>query len=366
MHLAQTALKQTPLAQRHLALGAKMVAFGGWNMPLQYDGILAEHAFTRREVSVFDTSHMGEFIVEGPLRLCGLDRLVTQSLSDLAVGACRYGVLLKEDGGVLDDLIVYRLADQKWMAVVNGATMEKDARHFAENLNPQSQFVNVSSSTGKLDVQGPKSRDLLARFIKGFEKLKFYTFGEFDVLGTKAIVSRTGYTGELGYEIYFPWEQMPILWDKILSLGAKPAGLGSRDVLRLEMGYSLYGHELDETISPLSAGLEKFICWDKDFIGKAELLKQKKTGFGRHLVAFVSATRRSARADFKIFSVDGHEVGVVTSATFSPALERGIGLGFVECPYSKKGEKLFVGDGQKNFEVVVTDKPFYKQGTFRN
>ncbi len=366
MHLQQTALKQTPLYHQHCLLGAKMVGFGGWDMPLQYEGILAEYAVTRRAVSIFDTSHMGEFIIEGSLQDSGLDRLVTQRLSDLAIGACRYGALLKEDGGVLDDLIVYRLAHKKWMVVVNGATMEKDAAHFVENLTSKAEFRNISFEMGKLDIQGPGSRELLSRFIKGFEKLSFYTFGEFDVLGTKAIVSRTGYTGELGYEIYFPWERTKELWDKILSLGAKPAGLGSRDVLRLEMGYSLYGHELDENISPLDAGLERFIDWDKDFIGKSALLKQKHSGLLRELVAFISDTRRSARSGFKIFSLDRQEIGVVTSATFSPALERGIGLGFVATGHGKKGQKFFVGDGQKNFEVVVTAKPFYKQGTFRN
>ncbi len=365
MHFQQIELKQTPLYEQHVLLGAKMVGFGGWDMPLQYEGILAEYAATRREVSVFDTSHMGEFIVTGSLQTCGLDRLVTQRLGDLAPGACRYGVLLKEDGGVLDDLIVYRLAQEKWMIVVNSATIEKDASQFASHLASEAQFSNISSSTGKLDIQGPKSRELLSQFIKGIEKLSYYTFGEFDVLGTQAIVSRSGYTGELGYEIYFPWEQTPALWNKILALGAKPAGLGSRDVLRLEMGYSLYGHELGEDISPLEAGLERFIDWEKDFIGKSVLVSQKQAGLKRSLIAFVSATRRSPRSDFEIYSTDSKKIGHVTSGTFSPTLEKGIGLGFVEPGYAKIGEKLSVGQGQNRFEVSVVAKPFYKHGTFR-
>lgn len=364
--LSETTLKQTPLYHEHIKLRAQIVGFGGWDMPLQYKGILAEHAITRREVSIFDTSHMGEFIVEGDLQASGLDRLVTQRLSDLAIGSCRYGALLKEDGGVLDDLIVYRLAVAKWMVVVNGATMDKDAAQFQRELSSVAKFTNISSSTGKLDVQGPKSRVLLSQFIKGLEQLKFYTFAELDVLGTKAIVSRTGYTGELGYEIYFPWDQTGELWKKILSLGAQPAGLGSRDVLRLEMGYSLYGHELDENTSPLEAGLNRFVDWDKVFIGKAALLKEKTAGVKRHLIALTSLNRRSLRGGFKVFSASGQEIGVVTSGTFSPVLKKGIGLGFVAVGHGNVGEKLFVGDENNKFEAEVSIKPFYKQGTFRN
>ncbi len=364
--LSETALKQTPLYHEHVRLAAKIVPFGGWDMPLQYEGILAEYTATRRDVAVFDTSHMGEFLIEGNVQDSGLDRLVTQRLSDLAVGACRYGVLLKEDGGVLDDLIVYRLADAKWMVVVNGATMEKDAVHFQHGLTSKGKFQNISAQTGKLDIQGPKSRERLATFIKGFEKLVFYTFTICDVLGEQAIVSRTGYTGELGYEIYFPWGRTTELWKKILSLGVKPAGLGSRDVLRLEMGYSLYGHELDDNISPLEAGLDKFIDWEKDFIGKSALLKEKKDGLQRRLIAFASSNRRSPRSGHKIFSADGKNIGIVTSGTFSPALEKGIGLGLVSVGQIGKDEKFYVGDGKNNLEVVLTPRPFYKQGTFRN
>ncbi len=364
--LSETALKQTPLYQEHVRLHAKMVPFGGWEMPLQYEGILAEYHATRQAVSVFDTSHMGEFLIEGDLSESGLDGLVTQRLDDLAVGSCRYGLLLSESGGALDDLIVYRLAQDKWMVVVNGATMGKDAAQFQRFITAKGKFKNISMSTGKVDIQGPGSRDLLAKFIKGFESLTFYTFAECDVLGQKAIVSRTGYTGELGYEIYFPWERMPELWNKIISLGAKPAGLGSRDVLRLELGYRLYGHELSETISPLEAGLEKFVNWDKSFVGKAALQKEKAAGLARTMIAFTSVSRRSPRSDFKIFSEDGQEIGVVTSGTFSPALERGIGLGLVNPAFAKKDQKIFLGLEFKNaLEAVTTSRTFYKKGTLR-
>ena len=349
-----------------------MVPFGGWEMPLQYEGILAEYAAARREAVIFDTSHMGEFIVSGDPGTSGLDRLVTQRLYDLAPGNCRYGALLNEKGGVLDDLIVYRIAASRWMAVVNGATMGKDAAQFKSVIPTAGAFFNASFETGKVDVQGPRSRELLLKFIKGIEKLSYYTFAEFDVLGTRAIVSRTGYTGELGYEIYFPWARMPELWNKALSLGAKPAGLGARDVLRLEMGYSLYGHELAEDISPLEAGLDRFMDWDKDFVGKAALLKEKEKGIKRKVACFTSVSRRSLRNGFKIFSAQGKEIGIVTSGTFSPALGRGIGMGLVDTGLEKKGQKILVGEGlpamagRNNFEAQITARPFYKQGTLKD
>lgn len=370
--LSESTLHKTSLNPEHVRLNAKMVPFGGWDMPLQYEGILAEYKNTRQEVSAFDTSHMGEFLVEGTARDSGLDRVVTQKLDDLKVGQCRYGAMLNEQGKVLDDLIVYRLASSRWMIVVNGATMEKDAAQFQKVMGSSGHFKNISFQTGKVDIQGPKSRELLAKFIKGFEHLTFYTFAELDVLGTRAIVSRTGYTGELGYEIYFPWERMPELWNKILFLGAKPAGLGARDVLRLEMGYSLYGHELSEEISPLEAGLNRFIDFEKDFVGKAALTKEKEAGPRRQLIAFSSLTRRSPRSEQKIFSDDKKEIGVVTSGTFSPALERGIGLGLVVTGNDQRGKKIFIGENltegvsRNTIEAEIVSKPFYKNGTFKN
>src|SRR3989338_8372397 len=266
--LSDTTLKQTPLYQEHLNLKAKMVPFGGWDMPLQYEGIIAEYQDTRKGVTVFDTSHMGEFIVEGDPVKSGLDKLITQPLADMPLKTCRYGALLNDRGGVMDDLIVYRLATEKWMVVVNAGNMEKDDRQFRKHI-ASSKFRNVSSETGKLDIQGPMSRKILSSLVEDIEKLDYYTFDEFDVLGERVIVSRTGYTGELGYEIYFPWDKIAELWREVLKRGAKPAGLGVRDVLRIEMGYSLYSHELEEHILPLEAGLNKFIDWNKDLDRKS-------------------------------------------------------------------------------------------------
>ena len=356
-------LKRTPLYDEHVRLKAKLVPFGGWEMPVQYAGILAEYEDTRKRVSVFDTSHMGEFLVEGDLKESGLDRLVTQPLNDLPVRSCRYGVMLNEQGRVIDDLIVFRQAEKRWFIVVNAGTMPKDAEHFQRQLTPAGKFTNLSSSTAKLDIQGPQSRELLASFIPGIERLNYYTFDEFMVLGEKVLVSRTGYTGELGYEIYYPWDKMVSLWREVLKRGAQPAGLGARDVLRLEMGYCLYGHELSETVSPLAAGLNSFIDWDKDFIGKNVLQKERQSGITKKAVGFISESRRAPRAEQTIYSAEGQAIGIVTSGSFSPALVRGIGLGFVERAQAAVGQKIFFGEAAGRTAAEISRKPFYKNGT---
>ena len=359
-------LKQTPLYKEHIALNAKMVPFGGWEMPLQYEGILAEYEKTRQEVTVFDTSHMGEFFVEGDAAASGLDKIVTQPIKDMSVKSCRYGAMLNQNGGIMDDLIVYRLAKEKWMIVVNGATAQKDEQHFKEHMTGEGVFINNSGKIGKLDIQGPLSKKVLLSLVEDMDKLDYYTFDEFEVLGEKTIISRTGYTGELGYEMYFPWERLSELWKEILKRGVNPAGLGVRDVLRVEMCYNLYGHELEENISPLEAGLNRFIDWEKDFIGKEALLKQKESGVKRKLACFVSETRRSPRAQHKIYSSDGKkEIGTVTSGTFSPGLKRGIGLGFVDKGCVEQGETIFFGDEKNKLTAQISGRPIYKDGSLR-
>lgn len=364
--LFDTTLKQTPLYLEHQKLNARLVPFGGWEMPLQYDGILSEYEHTRRSVSVFDTCHMGEFIIEGDYHKSGLDRIVTQRLLDMPVKTCRYGLTLNEKGGVIDDLIVYRLREEQWMIVVNGATTDKDADHFIRHLTSFASFKNASPFIGKLDVQGPLSKDVLSSIIPGIQKLNYYEFDHFDFLGQRNIVSRTGYTGELGYEVYFPWERTPELWRRLLEGTAiKPAGLGARDVLRLEMCYSLYGQELDENISALAANLDKFIDFEKDFIGKSVLLQQKKEGVKRKTAYFISETRQSPRHNHKIFSLEGEEIGIVTSGTFSPVLKRGIGIGFIRRDADLTAGKIFFGDEKNKMTGQLCQRPFYKQGSLK-
>ncbi|MDP2654055.1 MAG: glycine cleavage system aminomethyltransferase GcvT [Candidatus Omnitrophota bacterium] len=366
MMSSDTDLKQTPLYDEHLRLKAKMVPFGGWEMPLQYEGILAEYEDTRKRVTVFDTSHMGEFLISGDALESGLDRVVTQPLADMPLKTCRYGVMLNDRAGVIDDLIVYRISADRWMVVVNGATMEKDARQFQNIVKVPGAFSNVSFETGKLDIQGPQARDLLSPLVRGIGRLDYYAFDTFEVMGEDVIVSRTGYTGELGYEIYFPWGRTPELWREILRLGAQPAGLGVRDVLRIEMGYCLYGHELDEAISPLDAGLNKFIAWDKDFFGKESLLLQKNSGVSRRLACFASESRRSPRVGHRLYAASGEEIGTVTSGTFSPFLNKGVGLGFVGAGHGTPGEKiLFGGEGQA-LPGEIVKRPVYPQGSLKS
>lgn len=360
----ETILNNTPLAEVHAALGAKMVGFGGWNMPLQYESILAEWEHNRKTVSLFDCSHMGEFMIKGDAVACGLDAIVTQTITDMPVNTCRYGAMLNEAGGVIDDLIVYRKGPEDWMIVVNAANIEKNARHFRANLNAGAHFEDASFKTAKLDLQGPLSRDVLKILAPGIEKLSYYTFGQFQIKGTPCLISRTGYTGELGYEIYCPWEKCKEIWQNILDNDTvKPTGLGVRDVLRVEMCYSLYGHELDETVSPLEAGLDKFIDNQKDFIGARALSAQKPSRF---IGYFTSASRKSPRAGNKIFDAAGVEIGVVTSGTFSPALQAGIGIGFMSRHSKDAGLGIFFGDEKNRAAAVVAKRPFYKSGSLKS
>jgi aminomethyltransferase len=359
-----TTFHNTPLADVHAALGAKMVGFGGWNMPLQYESILAEWEYNRKTASLFDCSHMGEFMVKGDAKACGLDRIVVQAITDMPVNTCRYGAMLNDSGGVIDDLIVYRKGPQDWMIVVNAANIEKNARHFRAHLNSKAHFEDASFKTAKLDLQGPRSRDVLKVLAPGIERLSYYTFGQFQIKGIPCLISRTGYTGELGYEIYCPWEKCKEIWKTILTHDTvKPTGLGVRDVLRVEMCYSLYGHELDETITPLEAGLDKFIDGQKDFIGA----KARSAGpASRAIGYFISASRKSPRAGNKIFDAAGGEIGTVTSGTFSPALQAGIGIGFMSRHSKDAGIEVFFGDEKSKSKAFVAKRPFYKNGSLKS
>jgi len=365
--LTTQSLQRTPLYEEHLALGARMVPFGGWEMPVQYEGILAEHKHTREAVTVFDTCHMGEFTIHGEPGKVGLDRLVTMNLQTMPYKTCRYGFLLNEKGGVMDDLIVFRIDEEKWFIVVNGATTLKDADHFRRHLKEKEAFEDISAKTGKIDIQGPLARNILKSLVDGIEKLDYYTFDFFDLLGENVLISRTGYTGELGYEIFYPWQKIKELWRVLLENGkVKPAGLGARDMLRLEVGYCLYGHELDEHISPLEAGLEKFIDFEKDFIGKKALLEQKKQEIPHRLIGVASASRRAPRLGQKIYSLDGKEIGSITSGSFSPMVGIGVGLGFVKIEAAAKGTAILFGNEKLKSEGEITSRIFYRNGSLKN
>jgi aminomethyltransferase len=360
-------LQQTPLYADHVNLKAKMVSFGGWSMPVQYTGILEEYAQCRKAAALFDICHMGEFIVEGDRALELLQKLFTANLEQLAINRCRYGLMLNSQGGVIDDLIIFRLAEKKFFIVVNAANIEKDFLHLQQAIGPRARCENISKETGKLDLQGPCAREALARFCPEITKLHYFQSDTFSLLGEPCLISRTGYTGELGYEIFYPWSKIKILWQKILEDDkVKPAGLGARDVLRIEMAYSLYGHEIAEEISPLEAGLEPFINFDKDFIGKDALLKQKENGLKKRIVYFASTDRRSPRQGQRLFSLDQNAIGEVTSGTFSPALQKGIGIGRICSNADLSSGTILFGSGQNLVTGQLCPKPFYKEGTLKN
>lgn len=366
MGMQTSALKTTPLLEDHEALGAKMAPFAGWNMPIQYEGILAEALHTRKAVSLFDICHMGEFLIKGDCKKSGLDTLICGRIDNLKTGTCKYTSILNDKGGVIDDLIVYRKGLEEWMIVVNAAAIEKDKKHFRAHLARDAQFLDLSEKLGKLDLQGPLARDVIGTLAPGASALNYYTFTQIMVLGEKNIVSRTGYTGELGFEIYAPMEKVKDIWRALLKdRRVKPAGLGARDVLRLEMGYSLYGQDIDEEITPVDAGLEKFIDLGKDFLGKQALVWQKSSQ--RHLerIFFKTLSRRSPRHNHKI-TIDEKERGRVTSGTFSPHLETGIGMGFVQKnTKSDIDERITVGDENLKIEAVITDRPFIEKTSLK-
>ena len=359
-------LQQTPLCSRHRDLKALMAPFGGWDMPIQYEGIIAEHAWCRSKAALFDICHMGEFIFQGDFAASGLEDVFTFSVKTIPLGRSRYGFLLNEQGGIIDDLIVFRLTEDKVMIVVNAATADNDFAVISERLHG-GDFSNITAATGKLDLQGPLAREVLvAAFGDQIAEIPYFKFSFMKILGCDAIVSRTGYTGELGYEIFLPAEKTAELWDLLLQdERVKPAGLGARDVLRLEVGYSLYGSDIDEATTPLEAGLEGFVNFDKCFVGKEALLKQKAQGLSRQKVAFQVSGRRSPRHHYEIFCGE-KQVGSVTSGVFSPMLACGVGIGFVENGQYPVGTPLSIRHERISMEAAVCGLPFFKGGSLRS
>lgn len=359
-------LQLTPLNAVHRSLHALMAPFGGWDMPIQYEGIIAEHSCCRHQAALFDICHMGEFIFEGDIAADGLEDIFTFSVATIPVGRSRYGFLLNEGGGIIDDLIVFRLAENRAMIVVNAATAPNDFSVIKGRLSGGS-LIDITAATGKLDLQGPLARDIMGRFFQPeVTGLPYFKFTTATIIGCEAIVSRTGYTGELGYEIFLPAEKVTELWQLLLTdKRVKPAGLGARDLLRLEVGYSLYGSDLSATITPLEAGLESFVNFDKNFVGKEALLQQKSSGPLRVKIAFKANSRRSPRHDYSIRS-NGDPVGVVTSGAFSPMLECGIGIGFVKPELATPGTELTICTDRVEIAATVCKLPFFPGGSLRS
>jgi len=353
-------LKRTALFDRHEKLGAKNIGFCGWEMPVQYEGILKEHEACRNSAAIFDTSHMGEFFFEGNLLFSGINNAITVDVLQLPIGKCKYGFLLNKNGGIIDDLIVYKAAEDRLMFVVNASRIDVDFKTINDQLE-NGVFTNASEQTSKLDIQGPKAKEILQELISfDLDELGFFSFCETDIMSSFALVSRTGYTGELGYELYVDNKTAPALWDKLVKRGAIPAGLGARDVLRLEMGYSLYGQELDENTTPIEAGVGFFIKYDKHFTGKDALLKQKKEGAPKKSVAFKTNSKRAPRHGMEIHQ-NGQKIGVVTSGTFSPSVQSGIGIASVNAKLYDKEAPLELNTGRKNIPITIEKLPFYNK-----
>lgn len=353
-------LLKTPLYDKQQKLNTKNVSFCGWDMPIQFDGIIAEHGYCRNDVALFDTSHMGEFFFKGDIKTSGINEATSVNIEALAVGKCKYGFLLNDKGGVIDDLIIYRLSDDELMIVVNAATRENDLKTIQSRINNAS-LEDRSMQYAKLDVQGPRSKEILENYFGGtLDELGFFSFAQTKLFDSDCILSRTGYTGELGFELYVDNATSVKLWDALIADGAKPAGLGARDILRLEMGYSLYGNDLSETITPLEANLGKFVNLKRDYFGKDALVKQKEEGLQRVLLPFTTTTRRSARKDFEVYQND-KKVGFVTSGAFSPILNVGVGLAMIDTEGFDQSQSIELRDARSSLEANITTLPFIKK-----
>ena len=360
-------MKNTALTHIHESLGAKMVPFAGYNMPLQYAGVTAEHLTVRSSVGVFDVSHMGEFLVEGTEALTLLQKVTSNDVSKLVIGDAQYSCLPNDIGGIVDDLICYRLKEQTYLLVVNASNIEKDWNWIQKhNQTIGAELKDLSDSYSLLAIQGPKAIEAMQSLTSiDLAEISFYTFKVADFAGAKhAIISATGYTGSGGFEIYVKDEQVAEVWKQVFAAGdpygIKPIGLAARDTLRLEMGYCLYGNDINDTTSPIEAGLGWITKFTKDFVNSENLKAQKEAGITKKLVAFELTERGIPRHDYKIVDADGKEIGIVTSGTMSPSLSKGIGMGYVPKEISKPENEIFIQVRKKQIPATIIKLPFYK------
>ncbi len=367
-HAAAT-LKRTPLYDEHKALGARLVEFSGWEMPVQYSSIIEEHNAVRTHAGLFDVSHMGEFKVSGPDALPFLQYLVPNDVSKLATGQALYTQLCQPDAGVIDDLLVYHLSDDDYMLVVNAGNIDKDYAWVEQQTKnfPNLQLANQSDTTALLALQGPLAQTILQQLTDvELDSIRYYHFAPGLVDGVNCIISRTGYTGEDGFELYFAPVDAPKLWNDLLAAGKPhgllPAGLGARDTLRLEAGYCLYGHELNEQTNPLEAGLSWTVKLNKgsDFIGRDALAKIKEQGVERKLIGIEMIERGVCRSEYVIFDNE-HPIGSLTSGAPSPTLHQNIGMGYVVAAHAKPGEEVSIDIRGKKVAARIVALPFYKR-----
>ncbi len=360
-------MKNTALTHIHEALGAKLVAFAGYNMPVQYEGVNVEHETVRNGVGVFDVSHMGEFLIEGDQALQLIQKVTSNDAKKLQIGDAQYSCFPNEDGGIVDDLICYRIKEKTYMLVVNASNIEKDWNWISKyNKSIGATMRNLSEDYSLLAIQGPKAVEAMQSLTSvDLESIKFYTFKIGDFAGINSIIiSATGYTGSGGFEIYCKNSEVEQVWNKVFeagkNFGIKPIGLAARDTLRLEMGYCLYGNDINDTTSPIEAGLGWITKFSKHFVNDAYLKKQKEEGVTKKLVAFELTERGIPRHDYDIVDANGNKIGIVTSGTMSPSLKKGIGMGYVPTSFSKKGTEIFIQIRKKQIPATIVKLPFYK------
>ncbi len=357
-------MKNTALTQKHIKLGAKMVPFAGYNMPVQYEGVNKEHETVRNAVGVFDVSHMGEFLLKGEKALDLIQKVTSNDASKLYDGRAQYSCLPNETGGIVDDLLVYKIKDNEYLLVVNASNIEKDWNWISKHNTFGVDMENVSDSLSLLAVQGPKATETLQKLTDvNLSEVKYYHFTKGEFAGVdNVILSATGYTGSGGFELYIPNEVAEQVWDAVFKageeFGIKPIGLAARDTLRLEMGFCLYGNDIDDTTSPIEAGLGWITKFTKDFINSENLKKQKEEGVSRKLVGFELLERGIPRHGYKIVNENGEEIGEVTSGTMAPTLKKPIGMGYVKTEYTKEGTTIYIQIRNKNIPAKVVKFPF--------
>ena len=360
-------MKNTALTAIHEQLGAKMVPFAGYNMPVQYEGVNAEHEIVRNGVGVFDVSHMGEFFLKGENALALIQKVTSNDASKLVNGKAQYSCLPNADGGIVDDLIVYKIEDNHYLLVVNASNIEKDWNWISSHNDLGVEMTNASDQYSLLAIQGPKAAQAMQSLTNiDLANMGYYTFQIGDFAGKQnVIVSATGYTGSGGFEIYFKNEDAEYIWNKVFEAGAafgiKPIGLAARDTLRLEMGFCLYGNDINDTTSPLEAGLGWITKFDKTFTNSDQLLQQKEAGVARKLVGFEMIERGIPRHDYEICDAQENIVGIVTSGTQSPSLGIAIGMGYVPTALATVDSEIYIRIRNKDIKAKVVKMPFYKK-----
>ncbi len=359
-------MKNTALTHIHESLGAKMVPFAGYHMPVQYEGINAEHETVRSGVGVFDVSHMGEFLIEGEHALELIQRISSNDASKLQVEDAQYSCMPNDTGGIVDDLIIYRVKENTYLLVVNASNIDKDWDWISKHNSNNAEMKNISDNFSLLAIQGPKAVDAMQSLTSvDLSEIPFYKFRIADFAGIDhVIISATGYTGSGGFEIYCKNSEVEQVWNKVFEAGAaygiKPIGLAARDTLRLEMGYCLYGNDIDDTTSPIEAGLGWITKFTKDFVNSKALLQQKEEGVSQRLRAFELQTKGIPRQGYDIVDEAGNKIGVVTSGTMSPSLKKGIGMGYVNTGHTKFGTQIFIQVRNKALPATIVKLPFYK------